>query len=438
MKWFFYIFLIILPLLSCSSDDSDSGSTIPGLKWVKTLGGSKNELANSIVNTQDGGYAVLGYTQSTDGDISNNPIEGHDYWVLKFNTNDELEWNKTYGGSLDDRGNEIIQTQDGGYVIVGYSRSSDEDVTSNAGYHDLWVVKLDASGVISWEKSFGYVGSDKALTVVQTSDNGYFVAGILDVTASGGAGNSRAVLHAGGDYWGIKLDASGTTQWTKYYGGNLSEIPYDTIQTPDGGFIIVGSSDSIDVDISNNKGLDDFWIIKIDATGTLLWEKSLGGSGIDEAHSIVASADGNYMIVGETRSDDGDVSQNNGSADIWLIKIDGLGNLLWEKTYGGSSFDVGKSIKKTQDGGYLLAGSSRSQDGDLSSNNGQNDAWVLKMSSNGAKEWQKSIGGSQIDFAYDVIEKEANEIILVGESGSDDFDVLENKGFTDLLIAKLK
>lgn len=437
MKSVFYVFLISILLMSCSSDESvlEASSHID---WVKTFGGSKNEVANSIVSTQDGGYAVLGYTQSTDGDVTSNPTEGHDYWVLKFDANDNLEWNKTYGGSQDDRGNEIIQTQDGGYVLVGYSTSSNEDVTNNAGSHDLWIVKLNATGSIVWEKSLGYIGSDKALTVVQTADSGYFIAGVLDVTASGGAGNSKAVLHAGGDYWGVKLDASGNSQWTKYYGGNLSEVPYDVVQTTDGGYIMVGSSDSIDVDISNNNGLDDFWIVKINATGTLVWEKSFGGTGIDEAHSIVASNDGNYMIVGETRSDDGNVSLNKGGADVWLIKIDGSGNLLWEKTYGGSSFDVGRSIKKTQDGNYVIVGSTRSQDGDVSINRGQNDAWVLKISETGVKKWQHSIGGSQIDFAYDVIENTSNDIIFVGESGSDDFDVLENKGFTDLLIGKIK
>lgn len=437
MKWLIYSFLITILLHSCSNDDGSSNSSF-GVKWAETFGGTKNELANSVVNTQDGGYAVLGYAQSTDGDVTGNSIEDYNYWVLKFNANDELEWNKTYGGSLDDRGSEIIQTQDGGFVIVGFSKSSDEDVTTNAGSHDLWVVKLDATGSISWEKSLGYIGSDKAFTVTQTSDNGYFIAGVLDVTASGGAGNSKEMMHSGGDYWGVKLDISGNIQWTKYYGGNLSEIPYDTIQTSDGGFIIVGSSDSIDVDITNNKGLDDFWVVKINATGGLVWEKSFGGSGIDEAYSIVASDDGNYMIVGGTRSDDGDVSQHKGSADLWLIKIDGSGNLLWEKTYGGADFDVGRSIKKTNDGGYLLVGSSRSINGDVLTNNGQNDAWILKVSNNGSIKWQYSIGGSEIDFAYDVIEKANNEIILVGESGSSDFDIVENKGLKDVLIVKLK
>lgn len=437
MKRLIYVFLVIWPLLSCSDDDGDT-DVGPRIQWVKTFGGSKNDLANSIVTTQDGGYAVLGYTQSTDGNVSNNPTENYDYWVMKFSANDELEWNKTLGGSLDDRGNEIIQTQDGGYAIVGFSKSLDEDVTANAGSHDLWIAKLTASGVVSWEKSFGYIGSDKAYTVTQTSDNGFFVTGVLDVTASGGAGNSRAILHSGGDYWGIKLDALGNTQWTKYYGGNLSEVPYDAIETSDGGFIIVGSSDSVDVDISHNNGLDDFWVVKINASGALIWEQSFGGSGIDEAHSIVTSNDGNYMILGETRSNDLDVSYNNGSADLWLIKIDGSGNLLWEKTYGGSSFDVGRSIKKTSDNGYIMVGSSRSQDGDLLINNGQNDVWALKISGNGTKQWQQAFGGSQIDFAYDVIENSRGKYILVGESGSNDFDVLENKGFKDVLIAKLR
>lgn len=437
MKWLAYIFFITIPLLSCSNDDNEASENT-GLKWVQTYGGSKNEAANSVVNTLDGGYAVLGYTQSTDGNISNNPTENYDYWVLKFDANDELQWNKTYGGSLDDRGNDIIQTQDGGYVIVGYSKSADEDVTANAGAHDLWIVKLTATGSISWEKSLGYIGTDKAQSVIQTSDDGYFVVGLLDVTASGGEGNSRATQHAGGDYWGIKLDASGNTEWTKYFGGNNSELPYDTIQTADGGYIIIGTSDSTDVDITNNKGQYDFWIVKINATGSLVWEKSFGGTGIDEAYSVVEADGNNLMILGKTFSDDVDVSQNKGQADAWLIKIDSEGNLLWEKTYGGSSFDSGHAITNSQDGGYIITGSSRSQDDDLSVNNGQNDVFVLKISANGDVQRGYSLGGSNADFSYGIVEKSNNEIILVGETGSSDFDILENKGFTDVLIAKLR
>jgi len=428
------LFLLCVIILSCSEDESTT--TFKQIEWVKTFGGSKNEQANSIIKTQDDGYVVLGFTQSNNGDITDKSNESFDYLVMKFGADDVLDWSKTYGGTNDDRGNEIIQTQDGGYVIVGESKSSDEDVTVNAGAYDFWIVKLNSSGDVLWEKAIGYVGSDKANAVVQTGDNGYLITGILDVTASGGLG--KEALHAGGDYWAIKLDANGNTQWTKYYGGGLSEIPNDVIETEDNGFILVGTSDSADVDISNNKGTYDFWLVKINATGTIVWEKSYGGSQIDEAYAISKTNDGNYVVVGDTRSVDVDVSQNSGSADLWLIKITPEGVMMWQKTYGGLSFDAGRSVTKTEDNGFLISGSSRSVDGNLTANNGQNDAWVMKVNSSGGLLWQKTIGGSLIDFGYGAIELSDKKVILVGESSSSDFDVLENKGFTDVLIAKIK
>ena len=179
-------------------------------------------------------------------------------------------------------------------------------------------------------------------------------------------------------------------------------------------------------------------MIKISETGTLLWEKSFGGSEIDEARSITNSNDGNYIIVGDTRSNDLDVSENNGAADLWVIKISPSGNLIWEKTFGGNSFDVARSVSKTQDNGYLISGSSRSSDGDVSKNNGQNDAWVLKIDANASLEWQKTIGGTDIDFAFDAIELNDKSVIVVGETNSSDIDIPENKGFTDVLIFKMK
>lgn len=439
MKKIIYILLAGVFLFSCSDDDTiTTTSSASRVEWVRTFGGTKNESAASVVATSDGGYAVFGYAQSADGDVTTNTTEGYDCWLLKFDANDALEWSNTYGGSLDDRGSEIIQTNDDGFAIVGYSKSNDEDVSENFGFHDLWIVKLTATGLISWEKSLGYAGTDKAFSIIQTTDGGFFIAGVLDVTASGGAGNSRAVQHAGGDYWAVKLDASGNIQWTKYFGGNFTEEPNDIIETADGGFIIVGASDSVDIDITNNKGQYDYWIVKINALGTLVWEKSFGGTGVDEAHSIVATNDGNYYILGETRSDDVDVSNHIGDADLWLIQIDTNGNLLSEKTFGGSHFDVGRSIKKTTDGGFLFVGSTRSQNGDVSGNNGQNDAWVAKISNSGTIEWSETVGGSVSDFAYDVAELSNQKIIAVGETASNNFDITTQKGLLDVLIIKLQ
>ena len=435
---------IIFITFNCSKNDNNDSiisiDTSIEIDFIKTLGGTKNESAKAITKTSDGGYAILGHTQSMDSDVTNKSNESYDYWLLKFDQNNSLQWQKTYGGDDDDRGNDIIQTTDGGYAIIGFSRSNKGNITDNAGANDFWVSKLNASGTILWEKSFGFSGADNGMSIIETNDNGYLLLGVLDVSASNGEGNSKAasVKHAGGDYWAIKINALGEKQWSKFYGGTFTDTPFDVIQTDDNGYIIIGSSDSDDVDIQEEKGGYDFWVVKISDTGTLLWEKSFGGSQTDEARAITKSNDGNYIIVGDTRSNDKDVSINNGAADLWVIKISPSGSLIWEKSFGGNSFDVARSISKTQNGDFIISGSSRSSNGDLTINNGQNDAWVIKIDTNSNLKWQKTIGGSEIDFAYDAVELNDKSIIVVGDSGSSNLDVLENKGFTDVLICKIK
>jgi hypothetical protein len=429
--------------LSCSKKDDplDSSDFSPETESITTLGGTKNESAKSVIKTQDGGYAIVGYTQSMDGDVEGKSNESFDYWFLKFNASKELEWQKTYGGSADDRANSVIQTNDGGYAVIGKSKSGDGDVLENAGYDDFWITKLDINGSVSWVQSFGYSGSDVPYSIIQTNDQGYLLSGVLDVSASNGQGDRLTNIqgrHAGGDYWIIKLSSSGVKEWSNYYGGTFTDTAYSAIQTNDNGYIIVGSSDSTDVDISNNKGNYDFWIIKISELGTLIWEKSFGGDQVDEARSISQMADGNYLVIGDTRSSNIDVAQNNGAADVWIIKISPEGSLIWEKTLGGSSFDVGRSISKTQDDGFLIAGNSRSSDGVLDINNGQNDALVMKINNSGYLEWQKTIGGTEVDFFNGVEELIDGSIVAVGDSSSSNGDIIENKGFTDLLILNTK
>lgn len=438
-----YCTFTITIFLSCSKKDDplDSSDFSPEIESITTLGGTKNESAKSVIKTQDGGYAIVGYTQSMDGDVEGKSNESFDYWFLKFNASKELEWQKTYGGSADDRANSVIQTNDGGYAVIGKSKSGDGDVLENAGYDDFWITKLDINGSVSWVQSFGYSGSDVPYSIIQTNDQGYLLSGVLDVSASNGQGDRLTNIqgrHAGGDYWIIKLSSSGVKEWSNYYGGTFTDTAYSAIQTNDNGYIIVGSSDSTDVDISNNKGNYDFWIIKISELGTLIWEKSFGGDQVDEARSISQMADGNYLVIGDTRSSNIDVSQNNGAADVWIIKISPEGSLIWEKTLGGSSFDVGRSISKTQDDGFLIAGNSRSSDGVLDINNGQNDALVMKINNSGYLEWQKTIGGTEVDFFNGVEELIDGSIVAVGDSSSSNGDIIENKGFTDLLILNTK
>ncbi|KAA5820862.1 hypothetical protein FPF71_17130 [Algibacter amylolyticus] len=440
------IFAMALLCFSCSKTEESPKTAAESVttSFVKSLGGTKNESAQAISKTSDGGYIILGYTQSLDGDITNKTNESFDYWILKYDQNSNLEWQKTCGGTDDDRGNDIIQTSDGGYAVIGFSKSNDGDITNYQGAHDFWVLKLTASGTILWQKNYGFLGADIGNTIIQTNDGGFLLTGVLDVSASNGQGNSKntnskssKTLHAGGDYWAIKINTLGVIQWRNYYGGSFTDTPYDAIQTEDNGFLIVGSSDSNDVDIKDNKGTYDFWVVKLSETGTLDWEKSFGGSQTDEARAIVKSSDGNYIIVGNTRSSDIDVSNNNGAADLWAIKITPTGNLIWEKSFGGSSFDVALSISKTADNNFIIAGNSRSLDGDLTTNYGQNDAWLLKIDTNGKLLWQNTIGGSEIDFAYDAVELNNKSIIVVGDTSSSNFDLSTNNGFSDLLIFKL-
>lgn len=435
---------LAIVFLSCSDDPKinpspNTGHTFSGqTDFVKTHGGSRNEVAKSITKTNDGGYTILGYVDSNDGDITGKTSNDSDFLVLKYDANDNLQWQKTYGGSKDDRGNSIIQTLDNGYVVVGSSKSNDGDVGKNEGNLDFWLVKLSNSGTINWKKTFGFSGNDFATSVIQTSDSGFLIIGELDVTSSGGLGNSRtASRHAGGDFWAIKLKANGDTEWTKFFGGTFTDTALDVVQTNDNGFIILGTSDSSDTDITNPKGDYDFWVIKISNTGSLVWEKNLGGSQIDKAAKLTKTNDGNFLCVGNTRSTDKNISNNKGGGDLWLVKISNQGNIIWEKTYGGASFDAGTSIYPSGNGDFILAGNSRSTNNNFS-NNGQNDAWLLKISPEGNTIWQKFIGGSNIDLLHDVIELDNRNIVAVGESNSNDFDVSENKGFSDILIIKIK
>ncbi|KAA3625081.1 MAG: hypothetical protein DWP94_01785 [Flavobacterium sp.] len=422
-------------------DNPPVGGNFEGvIEYVKTYGGSNEDEAVDVVQANDGGYVMVGTTSSNDGDITDKTTTDPDYWVLKVNAAGEKQWSKTYGGTSPDRATGIVKTTDGGYILSGHSRSNDGDVGGNEGFHDYWIVKINSVGDIQWETNFGFSGSDQALNIIQTSDGGYFATGFLDVSASGGMGNDgRNPEHGVGEYWGIKMDANGNKIWRRYFGGSNNDRSYDVVQTDDGGFLMIGASESDDFDKLDPKGSYDFWVVKVSAGGDNVWSKSFGGSEIDVAYGVTQTTDGNYMIVGDTRSTDQDVTNPLGNADLWVVKFNkNNGAIIWQKTYGGTEFESARSVERLPNGTYLISGSTRSANGDVSMNIGQNDAWVLIINENGELQYQKTAGGTSLDFAEGAIQTTDNKLIVVGNTESNDIDITVNRGIKDLLLIKVK
>jgi hypothetical protein len=337
------------------------------IEWQKTFGGSDNDVANSIQQTTDNGYIITGYSKSVDGDLSVNNGNA-DYWILKLDSNGIKEWQKTLGGSGNEFANAIVQTSDGGYILAGSSNSNDSDITGNKGMDDYWIVKLETNGNVQWKKCMGGSNADGANSIQQTSDGGYIIAG-SSVSNDGDINGTHHGTAAYTDYWIVKTDDGGSIQWQKSLGGTLSDVPTSIQQTTDGGYIVAGYSYSNDGDLNgNHHGLNiitDCWIVKLDATGNIQWQKSLGGDNYDNAFSIRQTSDGGYIFAGSSNSVNGDVTGNHGSDDYWIVKLNSTGDIDWQKSFGGSLNDRPFSIYPTNDGGYVVAGYSFSIDGDI-------------------------------------------------------------------------
>ncbi len=309
---------------------------------------------------------------------------------------------------------------------MGYSDSNDGDVSGNQGSQDVWVVKLNAAGAIQWQKSLGSNVVDYGYSI-QTISGGYILAGS---SKSGGT-------HGDLDYWIVKLNQTGAILWQKFLGGSAAEEPFSIRPTPDGGYIVAGYSLSNDYNVSGNHGDMDYWVVKLNTTGVIQWQKSLGGSGTDWAYSIQPTNGGGYVVAGFSRSDDGDVSGNHGGADAWIVKLDLNGAIQWQKSLGGSGDDSAGDVQVTSDGGYIVAGSSKSNDGDVSGNLGNSDVWVVKLDATGAIQWQKLLGGSSSEGSGSIQSTGDGGYILSGSTSSQNGDVSGHHGFTDYWVVKL-
>jgi hypothetical protein len=349
--------VILVLLLACFAQAQQT--------WIRTYGGTDEDEGWSVQQTLDSGYIIAGQTASFGAGYS-------DFYLIKTNAAGDTLWTMTYGGTINDWGRSVQQTLDTGYIIAGYTTSY------GAGSFDFYLIKTNALGVPVWTKTIGGAGGDVARSVRQVFYHdtvGYIIAG---VTTSFGAGSY--------DFYLVKTDAFGDTQWTRTYGGTNEDVGYSVQQTSDSGYIFTGYT------VSFGHGSDeDVWLIKTNEFGDTQWTRTYGGAGNDVGCSVQQTSDGGYVIAGYTSS-----FGHPGNDDIYLIKTDTAGDTLWTRTYGWINADEGYSVRQTSDGGYIIAGQT------MSFGAGAYDAYLIKTNALGDTLWYRTYGGNGVDLVYSV------------------------------------
>jgi len=413
----------------------------PDIQWAKCYGGSSEDWANAVQQTSDGGYIIVGLTISDDGDVTGTHGTTYpDVWIVKTNDTGKIQWSKTMGGSYFDYANAVQQTKDGGYIVAAMAGSWDGDLTGVIDSNhatDMWIIKLNAVGEVIWQKCLGGSGEETATSIQQTTDGGYIVAGQAQSDDGDVIGIHKDVSgRPSNDVWIVKLDDKGSIVWQKTLGGSNTEIAQSVQQTKDGGYIVAGSTGSNDGDVTKLYGAWDGWIIKLSDTGGLIWQKTIGGTHDDILNSVVETTDGGYILTGQTGSNDHDVSGNhldtlgNATTDLWVVKIDSLGTINWQKCYGGKGIDVGSEIQPILGGGYVVAGYSTSTDGDVTGSRYRKvpsyDYWALQITNSGDINWNKCMGGTDWEYAYSIKETDDRGYVVVGAASSLNGDVMGN------------
>ena len=352
-----------------------TASAQPVVQWTKTFGGPQMDYGWSVIETSDGGFAVAGYT---------GPYIGDDAFLIKTDRNGEKLWRQTYGGDDHEEVYCLRQTADGGFVMAGRTLSYGPN------YDEFYVVKTDENGVVQWERSYGGIAWDWANCIIQTPDGGYLVTG-----ASESFGATQGIP----DVWLVKLNAAGDIRWDRTYGGAGWDEAYCIQPTFDGGFILVGFTDSY------GQGHDDVYLIKTDSIGNAQWERTYSEYDWDEGYRVRQTEDGGYVIAGHTQV------LGSGNGEVYLLKTDPDGNELWTRTFGGNEYEEGFSLEITDDGGYLIGGVTQSF------GSGQQDMLLLKTDPQGNLEWSNAYGYDLSDRCRSAIQTSDGGFLLTGITG---------------------
>jgi len=422
--------LLLTPFLSVAQQ--------PILHWARTYGGSSTEIPYRIIPTADGGSLVGGFTQSKDEDVQ--PHSNRDYWDLwlaKLDACGNLQWERSYGGSEYETARDMVQTPDGGYLVLGETNSSDGGVIQGyANTRDIWLLKLDAQGNLVWQKRYGGTGLDIGNRIIALDDGNYLIAGSTS-SQDGDIQNN----HGGGGYTDgllLRINPQGNILWSRCYGGSKNEELFD-LQVINNRIYAAGYANSTDGDIPANQRNYDVWLLCIELNGNIAFSKVYGGAQNDVAYSMTRGTDNTLTLAGYTTSSDGDVSDPKGSQDFWILNTDLNGTLRWQRTAGGGDAEYANAIITDRDGGYLVGGVTYSTDGEISGARGEGDYWLLKLDASGRPLWNQIYGGSENDQLRSMFyHPQRDEYYLAGETSSSDGEAGELKGEADFGVIKLK
>jgi len=441
--------IIVFTVFSCSKLCAQD------ILWEKSYGGIHAEYLLDAQPTADYGFILAGSSQS--GKTGNKTDDNNgdlDYWIWKMNESGELDWQKSFGGTGTDMLYSVRNTNDGGFILAGISDSQAgiHKKDSCQGQSDFWIIKLNAKGGEEWQKTIGGSGQELLKSITQTNDGGYIIGGssasyISEKILKGGTDlygkseNPRGSM----DYWVVKLDEKGNIQWQRTIGGEYSDILESIEQTSDGGYIIGGSSNSqISQDkAEDNYGKGDYWIVKLDREGSTEWQKVLGGEQDDHLSCIIQTKDGGYLAAGHSASAvTGNKSKSNKKGtDFWIVKLDVSGELLWDETYDTGSTDIATSLIENNDGTLLLGGYAQSEVIGTTKKDKKeiNDYLALKLSVEGDEIWKKTVGSGGEDILRKLIETRDGGYLLTGTSnGGISRDRNSEKGSNDFWVVKLK
>jgi len=460
-----YLLLFVFPLFTYSQD----------ILWEKSYGGTHADYLFDAQPTADYGFILAGSSLSNKTGNKTDDNQGDlDYWVWKMNEKGDLDWQKSFGGSGFDLLQSIKNTRDGGFILAGTSSSSTgfQKKEDCKGITDFWVVKLDASGGEQWQRTIGGSGQDELLCAFQTKDGGYILGGssssnpsVISIkpdaksiaTSKADLFNKSEKSRGNMDYWIVKLDKQGDIEWQRTYGGQYADVLRSMEQTTDNGYILAGYSNSpISGDKTvNNKGIGDFWIIKISDTGEIQWQNTYGAEGDDQPYVIHQTIDEGYIVGGNSNSKNALTTMggivSNGT-DYWVLKLDPDGEVLWSKTYDFGKVDIMTSLVENKDQTYLIGGYAQSEnkrprEGIVGKamnmvnkeKDGINDYIALKIDEKGEELWNRTVGSAGEDILRKLVETRDGGYLMAGTSNSSaSKDKNGSIGGNDFWVVKLK